>query len=250
MRLTVLGSSGTWPNDGTATSGYLVQHDGFNLYMDAGTGTLANLQRHIPLSDIHGIVITHEHPDHFVDLYPTFYARHYGELGEPGLPVFVPLTFARKLADVVSEQSQEAMRSAFDLREVAPGEGFHLGPFEIATEHMEHLGLPALGYRIEVDGQVLAYTGDTGPTDRVVKLAADADLLLAEATWQEHNDLLPFHLSARQAGEHAREAGVGRLVLTHIWPTLDREDSRREAQTVFDEPVEIAVEGMGLEVGG
>ncbi|MGH2527416.1 MAG: MBL fold metallo-hydrolase, partial [Actinomycetota bacterium] len=81
MKLIVLGASGTWPNPGSATSGYLVQHDGFNLWVDAGTGTLANLQRHIDLADIHGIVISHEHPDHFVDLYPCFYARHYGEIG-------------------------------------------------------------------------------------------------------------------------------------------------------------------------
>ena len=88
MELIVLGSSGTWPNAGIATSGYLVRHDGFNLYMDAGTGTLANLQKHIAIEDVDAIVVSHEHPDHFVDLYPFFYAWHYGELGEPGLPVF------------------------------------------------------------------------------------------------------------------------------------------------------------------
>ena len=184
MRLTVLGCSGTWPNDGTATSGYLVQHDGFNLYLDAGTGTLANLQEHIRISDIDAIAITHEHPDHFVDLYPTFYALHYGGLGRPGLPLFVPLGFSRKLADLVSEESQTAMRQAFDLREVTPGEGFELGPFRVETELMEHLGLPALGYRMETDGQVLAYTGDTGPTPNLDELARDANVFLAEATWQ------------------------------------------------------------------
>jgi ribonuclease BN (tRNA processing enzyme) len=249
VRLTVLGSSGTWPNDGTATSGYLVQHDGFNLYMDAGTGTLANLQEHIKLSDIHAIVITHEHPDHFVDLYPTFYAWFYGELGEPGLPVFVPLDFRQKLADVVSIDSQVAMHTAFAFREIPPGDGFELGPFRVKTEPMEHLGLPALGYRLEADGQVLAYTGDSGPTRHIETLARDADLFLAEATWQDRDDLLPFHMSARQAAIHGREAGVGRMVLTHIWPTLDREVSRTQAAEEYHGPIDIAIEGMGLEVG-
>ena len=248
MRLTVLGSSGTWPNDGTATSGYLVQHDGFNLYMDAGTGTLANLQQHISLSDIHGIVISHEHPDHFVDLYPAFYALHYGELGEPGLPVYVPLDFSRKLADLISEESQTAMRQAFTFQAVPPGESFELGPFLVKTEPMEHLGLPALGFRLQTDGQVLAYTGDTGPSPHVEDLARDADVFLAEATWQDHNDLLPFHMSARQAAVHAREAGAGRLVLTHIWPTLDREASRAQAAEEYDGTVDVALEGMALEV--
>jgi len=248
VELTVLGCSGTWPNEGSATSGYLVQHEGFNLYVDAGTGTLANLQQHIRLSDIHGILITHEHPDHFVDLYPTFYAWFYGELGTPGLPVHVPLTFRQKLAGMVSIDSQVAMHTAFAFSDVTPGDGFELGPFKVKTEPMEHLGLPALGYRLEAGGHVLAYTGDTGPTEHVEKLARDADLLLAEATWQDPDDLLPFHLSARQAAVHAREAGAGRLVLTHIWPTLDHEVSVAQAAEDYDGPIELAAEGLRLEV--
>jgi ribonuclease BN (tRNA processing enzyme) len=249
VKLIVLGASGTWPNPGTATSGYLVQHDGFNLWVDAGTGTLANLQRHIELSEIHGILISHEHPDHFVDLYPCFYARHYGEIGEPGLPVFVPTDFTQKLADVVSIDSQVVMRKAFAFTELVPGEPFEIGPFRVKTEPMAHLGIPALGFRLHSDGTVLAYTGDTGPTHHVEDLARNAELLLAEATWQDRDDLLPFHLSARQAAIHAREAGVGRLVLTHIWPTLDKDVSRQQASEEFDGPIDIATEGATLEVG-
>ena len=230
--------------------GYLVQHDGFNLWMDAGTGDARESPAaHRPPRD-HAIAITHEHPDHFVDLYPTFYALFYGELGEPGLPVCVPLDFARKLADVVSIDSQVAMRTAFEFSDVPPGDGFELGPFRVKTEPMEHLGLPALGYRFEADGQVFAYTGDTGPTHHIDKLARDADVFLAEATWQDRDDLLPFHMSARQAADHAREAGVGRLVLTHIWPTLDHDISLAQAAEEFHGPLDAAAEGMSVEVGG
>jgi ribonuclease BN (tRNA processing enzyme) len=248
MKLTILGASGTWPNPDTATSGYLVRHDGFNLWVDAGTGTLANLQHHIDLADIHGIVISHEHPDHFVDLYPCFYARHYGEIGEPGLPVFVPTDFTQKLADVVSIDSQVVMRRAFAFTEVAPGEPFEIGPFRVETQPMAHLGIPALGFRFQTDGAVLAYTGDTGPTHHVVDLARDADLLLSEATWQDRDDLLPFHLSSRQAAIHARAAGVSHLVLTHIWPTLDKGASREQAAEEFDGSIELAAEGETFEV--
>lgn len=249
MQLTILGSSGTWPNADTATSGYLVQSDGFNLWMDAGTGTLANLQQHIDLSDIDAVFISHEHPDHFVDLYPCFYARHYGELGEPGLPVYVPTDFTQKLADLVSIDSQVVMKTAFAFTEVAPGEAFEVGPFEVKTEPMAHLGLPALGFRIRSNGAVLAYTGDTGPTHHVRELARDADVLLSEATWQDRDDLLPFHLSSRQAAIHAHEAGVGSLVLTHIWPTLDHETSKEQAAEEYRGPIAAAAEGMRLGVG-
>lgn len=248
MRLTVLGSSGTWPNPDTATSGYLVHEDGFNVWLDAGTGTLANLQHHIELADIDAIVISHEHPDHFVDLYPCFYARHYGEQGDPGLPVFVPTDFTQKLADIVSIDSQVVMRTAFAFTEVAPGESFEVGPFRVTTAPMAHLGLPALGFRIQSNGSVLAYTGDTGPTHHVDEIARDADLFLAEATWQDRDDLLPFHLSARQAAVHAREGGAGRLVLTHIWPTLDKEVSLAQAAEEFQGPIDAALEGGVFEV--
>ena len=248
MDLTVLGCSGTWPNADTATSGYLVQHDGFNLWVDAGTGTLANLQHHIDIAQLDGILISHEHPDHFVDLYPCFYAWHYGELGTPGLPVFVPIDFTQKLADLVSIDSQVVMRTAFSFSEIVPGEGFEIGPFRVKTEPMSHLGLPALGFRIEADGIVLAYTGDSGPTHHVEDLARDAHMLLSEATWQDRDDLMPFHMSSRQAAIHARESGSGHLVLTHVWPTLDREVSVAQAAEEYPATIDAAVEGMQLPV--
>jgi ribonuclease BN (tRNA processing enzyme) len=114
---------------------------------------------------------------------------------------------------------------------------------------MSHLGLVALGFRIEADGAALAYTGDTGPTSKVEDLGRDAHVLLSEATWQDGDDLPPFHLSARQAAVHARDAGAGLLLLTHIWPTSDKEVSRAQAAEEFDGPVELATEGQRLEVG-
>jgi ribonuclease BN (tRNA processing enzyme) len=249
MELIVLGASGTWPVPGTATSGYLVRHDGFDVWMDAGTGTLANLQRHIEVADLDAIFISHEHPDHMVDLYPCFYARHFGGLGGPHLPVYAPSGFPATAEELVSEESRNVMRDAFDWHEVSPGEGFEVGPFSVRTEPMSHLGLVALGFRLETDGTTLAYTGDTGPTSKVEDLGRDADVLLSEATWQETDKLLPFHLSARQAAVHAREAGAGLLLLTHIWPTADKEVSRAEAAEEFDGPIDLATEGMRHQVG-
>jgi ribonuclease BN (tRNA processing enzyme) len=140
------------------------------------------------------------------------------------------------------------MRTAFAFTEVAPGEGFEIGPFKIKTEPMAHLGLPALGFRILADGRVLAYTGDTGPTHHVEDLARDADALLAEATWQDRDDLLPFHMSSRQAGDHARESASA----SSSSPTsasLDHEISKDQAAEEYAGPIDTAVEGMRFEVG-
>jgi len=63
-------------------------------------------------------------------------------------------------------------------------------------------------------------------------------------------DLLPFHMSARQAAEHATAAGAGGLILTHIWPSLDHELSREQASATYDGPIELAAEGMNRVIGG
>jgi ribonuclease BN (tRNA processing enzyme) len=249
VELIVLGASGTWPQPGTATSGYLVRHDRFNIWIDAGTGTLANLQRHIELAELDAILISHEHPDHIVDLYPCFYARHYGGLGDPHLPVYAPSGFPARAEELVSEESRRVMRDAFDWHEVSPGERFEVGPISVRTEPMSHLGLVALGFRLETDSTALAYTGDTGPTSKVEDLGRDANVLLSEATWQDGDELPPFHLSARQAAAYAREAGAGMLLLTHIWPTSDKEVSRAQAAEEFNGPIGLATEGLRQQVG-
>ncbi len=94
---------------------------------------------------------------------------------------------------------------------------------------MTHIGVNAVGYRVEAGGAVLAYTGDSGPCPAVIEMARDADLLVAEATYQDASSQAFFHMSATQAAEHATSAGARRLMLTHILPTLDPEISREEA---------------------
>ena len=250
MELTILGTSGTWPPAGGATAGYLVSQDGTHLWVDAGTGTFANLQEHIAISEMSAILITHGHPDHFVDMLPCFYARYYGGLGPPSLPFFSPKGFVDMAALLVSEDGRDVMRHAYAFTTVHPGDVFDVGPFHVKAFEMTHIGVESLGFRIEADGAVLAYTGDTGPSAEVVEMARDADVFLAEATYQDHMKLLPFHMSATQAAEHATQAHVGKLLLTHILPGADRELSRREAVAAFDGEVDVVVEGQKIKVGG
>jgi ribonuclease BN (tRNA processing enzyme) len=248
VELTVLGTSGTWPPQGGATSGYLVQQDGYNLYVDAGTGTFARLQEHIEPSQIDAVLISHGHPDHFVDLYACFYARHYGGLGAEGLPLICPEDFYGHFGGLVSESGRDVAAQAFEVRPTEPGTALELGPFRVTAYEMAHVGVDALGFRIQADGSALAYTGDTGPSEEVVKMAEGSDVLLCEATWQDGPDLLSFHMSARQAGEHAERAGAGKLLLTHVWPTLDTSVSIAQAAEAYGGPLELAAEGLQMEV--
>jgi ribonuclease BN (tRNA processing enzyme) len=249
MELTVLGAAGTWPPAGGASCGYLLSHDGVHVWLDAGTGTFAKLQEYVGVDEVAAIVVTHAHTDHFIDVVPAFYARHYGGMGHGGLPFYSPDGFVDSVSLLVQEAGKDVLREAYAFRTVGPGDEFDIGQMHFRTFEMTHVGVKAVGFRVEAGGGVLAYTGDTGPCDEAVELARGADVLLAEATYQESSEQFWFHLSAVQAGELATEAGVGRLVLTHILPTLDAEISREEAATTFSGPVDVAYEDLVLEIG-
>lgn len=245
MELIILGSGGGWSHAGGAASGYLVRHDGFNLWVDAGTGTFANLQEHIPFEEVGAIIVSHRHFDHFLDLYPLFLARWYRKDGPrlSDLPLFAPPgMFEHAL------QLEPDLGLTFDLQVVRPGDSFHAGPFRVQTAPMRH-PVPTLGMRIESDGHALAYTADTGPTEELTALARGADLMLSEATWLDlPPSAEPFHLTPAEAGAQAREAEAGRLVLTHLWPTYDRAAMFDRARESFGGEVTIAEEGTVVEL--
>lgn len=245
MRLTILGSGGGWPRPHRAASGYLLQQDGFNLWLDAGTGTMAELQEHIGLLDVHAVLISHRHFDHFLDVYPYFLSIWYHEDRSGTIPLYAPTGMFEHAV-----QLEESLSDVFASRPIEPGETAQIGPFGLATAAMAH-PVPTLGMRFEVDGVALSYTADTGPSEDMVKLAHGSDLLLSEATWLERPSTAPveLHMTAAEAGEHARRAEVGRLMITHIWPMTDTAVAAEEADRTFrDGPVELAEPGVTVEL--
>ncbi len=94
----------------------------------------------------------------------------------------------------------------------------------------------------------LCYTSDTSPGKATLRAARGCDLLLAEATLPEAYEGHAPHLTARQAGALAREAGAGALVLTHLWATNDRAVAAAEAAAEFVGPVMVATELETYEV--
>ncbi|MGH2830017.1 MAG: MBL fold metallo-hydrolase [Actinomycetota bacterium] len=241
MRLTVLGCCGTYPSAGGACSGYLLSHDGFSLWIDAGSGTLAHLQRHTQIAGIDAVAISHMHADHFTDLYPFLYALEFGPGRDDAVPVYGPKDGPEIFGRLLGDDSRGVFPKIFDWNGLAPGEEADIGPFRLRTFPAAH-SIENLTMRIEAGGAVLCYSGDTGPNASLVPAARGADLFLCEASWQDGEDSIaePIHMTARQAGRAAAEAGAGRLVLTHIWPHYDLERSVEQAAEEFDGIVEPA----------
>lgn len=233
MHLTVLGCRSGMPADGQASSGYLVETGSTRLLLDCGPGIATALSAVSDATALDGVVVSHLHTDHCYDLLPIGKSLLSATLTYPGgpgarcveakrVPLFVPegagQLFARWAAlfpVTTMPLLDKAFERAFEVREYQPGDRFEIGDATIGLHELRHV-LPNCGIRVESRGVTLAYTGDTGMTDAAVKLAADADLLLAEATLSEPDQTDHGHLSGSDAGRIAARAGVRALALTHF----------------------------------
>lgn len=233
LTLTVLGASGSYPGVGEACSGYLVRSDRTTLWVDAGTGTLANLQRHVGLADVDAVLLSHEHPDHWTDINGFHVAcKHY----EPraGVPVYAPAG-VREHAYYADEPMVWS--------DVSDGDALRIGDIDVRFARTDH-GPETLAMRFDSGGRSLGYSADSGPGWSLEALGPDLDLALCEAALPPDEEGRLQHMSARQAGESARRAGARRLVLTHLTPRVDAIGARIDGAEAFGDEVDLARVGQ------
>ena len=253
-----MGCSGSFPGPDGPASCYLVEADGFRMLMDMGSGGLGAVQQYADLYAIDAILLSHLHADHCLDVCGYSVARTFHPDGrKPRIPVYGPAQTGVRLgramaadpaADDAGTDTGDGIAGAFDFVTVTAG-AFEIGPLRVSAERMNH-PVETYGYRLEYAGLSLAYSADTGPAEALVRLARDADVLLCEASFAEPGDGqdggLPdnVHLTARQAAQHAARAGAGQLILTHLVPWNDRDQSLDQAGHAFDGPLALAAPGL------
>ena len=244
LTLTVCGSAGSHPGVGRACSGYLVESGGTRLLLDAGNGATANVQRHIALAEVDAVVISHRHVDHCIDLIGMFYALRFDPDFTGRIPLYTPAEVVETLTSLLSVDSAMAFADVFNHHLVTGGDTATIGPMRLSFANANHPP-PSVAVRIDA-GATLVYTGDTGASAEVARLAFGADLLLAEATWHGRLDDYPadLHLTGAAAASMARDAGVGKLLLTHIAGGADRDRVYEEATAVFAGPTALAEDGQ------
>jgi ribonuclease BN (tRNA processing enzyme) len=243
VRLTVVGCSGSFPGPDSPASCYLVEapYEGraFRLVLDLGNGAFGHLQRYLDPLQVDAVAFTHLHADHCLDLASMYvYRTYHPDAPHPRVEVYGPATTAARMARAYDMPEQPGMTSTFDFRTWLVGPPVQVGPFELQVARVAH---PVETYAIRVsnDGRVLAYSGDTGPCEQLVSLAADADALLAEASFLESGSNPPdLHLTGR----------VGRLLLTHIPPWHDRAAVLAEAEPAFPGAVELVTSGSTYDI--
>jgi ribonuclease BN (tRNA processing enzyme) len=221
---------------------------GTHLVFDTGPAKLLRLgEAGIPFERLTDVFYTHLHPDHTSDLLPLLFARN-----APGIRNSDRLTLwgPDGLAPLV-EGLQSLWGSSVDARSYRlevrrfPGEVRGEG-WRVRARQVRHVP-GALGYRLEAQGRVVAYSGDTGYTEAVVELARGADLAVLDCSFPD-DQAVEGHMSPGLCGRVAREAGARRLLLTHLYPECEAIDAAAAAAREFAGEVLVAQDLMRLEL--
>lgn len=220
ITVTVLGAGQYWLTPGDVSfynsAGNLVATTTTKIILDLGRGCLRTLtEAGISIHDIDALCITHFHPDHVADVLALFQA-HFVEykkmperrkkqlqiVGPPGVQAWLKMQLGLLYEDppyqpVVHEQPAQLT----------------IGDITLHTALLQHI-IPNIGYRLEAQGKVVVYSGDTGAAPALNTLARDADVLILECA----NDLghnTSIHLAPEECGRIATAASAKQLLLTH-----------------------------------
>ncbi|MBE3550823.1 MAG: MBL fold metallo-hydrolase [Brockia lithotrophica] len=241
--LLVLGSFGAYPEAENGTAGYLLTAGTFRLLLDAGSGVLRELLRVYRYEDLSACLLSHYHFDHVADLGPLLYAQQLLRERKPlpPFPVYLPREPEGASLPYVGIPGTE-------VHLYGEGEVREIGPWRVRFRRTQH-SVPTFAIRLELDDLHVVYTADAAYAEDLVAFARGAALLLAEAFFyagEEDRASSRGHMTSRQAGRLAREAGVRTLVLTHLphegIPTLLVEEAKAEF------PGEVLLASPGLRI--
>lgn len=262
MRVTVLGKSPAWQDAGGACSGYLVEAGDTRLLVDCGNGVFGKLRARVDYTEVDAVAITHMHADHFFDLFPFAYAlllaprqQPVPVAGWPGTdtparPRLILPPGARKILRAVGSAwgDPQLVESAFAHEEYDPAAELEVGSLRLRFAAIPHY-VPTHAIEVSSGEARVTFGADCKPNDELVSFARGTGLLVAEATLpRPERTGVRGHLTPREAGEHARRAGAKRLLLTHVSDELDLDWVRAEGEAGFGDAVEVAAEGLRLEL--
>ena len=254
MRLDVIGAGPAYTDRVGATgAAYLVRSADHRLLLDLGQGSFSRLASLVDPGDLSAVVISHLHPDHFIDLVPL---RHYLRWEKPRRRVVVlgPAELRARLDGLHGDPGFS--EAALDLETLAVGVRT-IGPFELQVARVTHTD-SSFGFRVSVggaggvgvaDGVGLVYSGDCGRAEDLDVLVQPGDTLLCEVSFGPGPVVAGAqHLDGPAVGRLAHRTRAGRVLLTHLQMGYDQEATIESVRAHFDGPVELVDPGFNTSI--
>ena len=280
MRITFCGTASGVFTGQRASSGLILQHESHMVMLDCGPGSLQGaLRAGIKLHELEAVVLSHLHLDHVLDLAGLPFLNLVGAApvppvwGPPGTLGAVEATAAylsaltAAAAAPIHNAPPPRRFAAPQVTEISETDEREICGFVVRSNETPHApGVIAAARRFAADHRVLVFSGDTQPNPgTLVPLSAQADVLVHECFSLEgleraaaarpaaNRDQLrraftSTHTEVRQAAAIARDAGVRRLVLTHLLPEEDPFALQVQASAIFAGEIYVGHDGLVLEV--
>jgi ribonuclease BN (tRNA processing enzyme) len=260
MRLTVLGAGPAYTDrDGASGASYLVSEGDTHILLDLGQGSFPRIFRHVRPTDLAAVVVSHLHPDHFIDLVPLRHYLRYEFEPPRRLRVLGPTDLAQRLDALHAEPGFTAQ--ALDTERLGE-EPRRIGTLSVMARLVTHddesyalrvaagvaAGLAA-GFEPGVGGPGLVYSGDCGRAEDIAPLVRPGDTLLAEVSFGPGP--VPrgvLHLDGPAVGRLAAATSAGHVLLTHLQMGFDPDATLASVRAHFDGPVEFVWPGTRIEL--
>ena len=250
MKIIFLGTNGWYSSSTGDTPCILIDSKEHYVILDAGNG-IYKLDRYITEDKPISMFISHFHIDHVSGLHtlPKFDFNQ-------GIDVYIGKGRSKDFETLVNPpftigykpkvENIGNLKMEIRLHELT--ETYKNIPFKAVAIKQHHAYINH-GYRLELEGKIIAYTGDCGFTDASRKLAKNVDLLICECGNKKTNEPDNWgHFDPMQAATLAKESNVKQLILNHFGADLytsleDRKWAEKEARKIFPQTI-AAVDGM------
>lgn len=232
---------------GASGASYLVRHDGAAVLVDLGQGSFPRIFPEIEPSGLAGLLVSHLHPDHFIDLVALRHYLRYEFTPPRRMAVHADARLAARLDGLHGQPGFTA--EALDVIALAPGVR-EVGPFRVEAARVTHTA-DSYAFRLSVPGgeSGLVYSGDVGQADDLVPLIRPGDALLVEVSFGAGPvEPAAQHLNGPAVGTLAAATDAGRVLLTHLQMGHDIGETIASVRAAYEGPVDFVEPGYRTEI--
>lgn len=249
LRLDIVGAGPAYTDRPGATgAAYLLRYGSNSLLLDLGQGAFTRLAGLLDPGTLDAVLISHLHPDHFIDLVALRHFLRWGPAHPRRVRVLGPAELSDRLDALHAEPGFSA--AAMDIEPLAVGV-MRIGPIQMQVARVTH-SAESYGFRVSAgDGPGLAYSGDCGRAEDLEALIRPGDDLLCEVSFGP-GPVPPdvAHLDAVSVGALAARTSVRRVLLTHLLMNFDEGETVAAVRASYAGPVTLVNPGDRFTIGG